>query len=155
MLALNSRYWVPLIITLSSAPTLAQGANFDSLTLALGFDKSKAVVTGHTEGSYSLSSIANSDRTNQPCIGYGDPNPDHILVLESDFSKLKLKVDSRGKDTTLVIRGPNRNTIRCSFGTPDHPDAQIEDNNWQAGKYEIWVGSMEPGQRQNYSLSAQ
>ncbi|MGH2413056.1 MAG: hypothetical protein ACRDEA_05075 [Microcystaceae cyanobacterium] len=155
MLALNSRYWIPVIIMATTAPALAQVANFDSLTLALGFDKSTAVVTGHTGGSYSLSSIANRDRTNKPCIGYGDPNPDHILILESDFPKLKLKVDSRGKDTTLVIRGPNSNIIRCSFGTTDNPDAQVEDTNWQAGNYEIWVGSIEPSQRWNYSLSAQ
>lgn len=152
---LNRRYWFPLLIILGAAPAIAQEANFGQLKLASGFDKITAVVSGYTSGSYSLSSIANTDRYRRPCVGYGAPNPDHILVLENDFPKLALQVDSGGKDTTLVIRGPDKNTIRCNFGTNDSQDARIEDSDWKAGRYEIWVGSMKSGQRLNYRLSAQ
>lgn len=152
---LNRLHWLTLMTALVATPAIAQVSNFNRLTLAVGFEKTAAVVTGHTGGAYSLASIANSDRANRPCIGYGDPNPDHIMVLENNFPKLKLQVDSGGKDTTLVIRGPNQNTIRCNFGTDDDKDAKIEDLNWQAGQYEIWVGSMNSGQRVNYRLSAQ
>lgn len=155
LLSLNRLHWFTLITTLITTPAIAQVGNFNPLTLALGFEKTAAVVTGHTGGSYSLASIANSDRANRPCIGYGDPNPDHIMVLENNFPKLKLQVDSGGKDTTLVIRGPNQNTIRCNFGTNDDKDAKIEDINWQAGQYQIWVGSMNSGKRIDYRLSAQ
>jgi hypothetical protein len=155
MLPLNRRSWIPLLILLSATPILAQGANFEQLTLARGFNKATSVVRGYTGGSYSLSSITNTDRSNQPCIGYGDPNPDHIMILENDFPKLALQVDSGGKDTTLVIRGPDKNMIRCSFATNDSQDARLEDTNWKAGRYEIWVGSMQSGQRLNYRLSAQ
>ncbi|MGK7876750.1 MAG: hypothetical protein AB4426_26720 [Xenococcaceae cyanobacterium] len=155
ILQLNSRSLIALMVALSAAPAIAEVANFEPLTLALGFNREKAVVTGHTGGSYSLSSIANSDRHNKPCIGYGDPHPDHIMILENDFPRLKLQVDSGGEDTTLVVRRSNESTIRCDFGTTDNKDASIEDTNWKAGRYEIWVGSIEAGQRWNYRLSAQ
>jgi hypothetical protein len=155
MLPFTRRYWIFLLILLSATPVLSQGANFGQFSLTSGFDRAKAVFGGYTSGSYSLSSIANVDRYSKPCIGYGAPNPDHIMVLENDFPQLILQVDSNGQDTTLVVRGPDRNTIRCNFGTNDNPDARIEDKNWQAGRYEIWVGSIKAGQHLNYRLSAQ
>jgi hypothetical protein len=155
MLPFTRRYWTFLLILLSATPAMSQGANFGQFSLTSGFDRTQVVAGGYTSGSYSLSSIANVDRYSRPCIGYGDPNPDHIMVLENDFPKLILQVDSGGQDTTLVVRGPDRNTIRCNFGTNDSPDARIEDTNWQAGRYEIWVGSIKSGQHLNYRLSAQ
>jgi hypothetical protein len=149
------RAWIPLLMLLSATPVIAQEANFGQLTLASGFDKTTAVVSGHTGGTYSLSSIANADRYSRPCIGYGDPNPDHILMLENDFPKLLLQIDSGGQDTTIVVRGPDKNTVRCNFGSNDSQDARLEDTDWKAGRYEIWVGSMQSGQRLNYRLSAQ
>ncbi|NJK47747.1 hypothetical protein HC931_05815 [Candidatus Gracilibacteria bacterium] len=154
MLSLN-RSCFPLLILLGAVPVMAERANFETLTLASGFNKATAIVRGYTSGSYSLSSLANSDRDKRPCIGYGDPNPDHILILENDFPKLALQVNSGGKDTTLVIRGPDQNTIRCNFSASDTQDARIEDEDWKAGRYEVWVGSMAAGQRLNYRLSAQ
>ncbi len=155
MLQLNSRYLIPLLVALSAVSAIAQGANFGQLTLALGFNRETAVVTGHTSGSYSLSSIANRDRSNNRCLGFGDPNPDHVMILENDFSHLKLQVSSGGKDTTLLIQGPNKQTIRCGDDTRENQDASIDDMNWKAGTYKIWVGSLEPGKRWNYRLSAQ
>ena len=153
MLQLTCRSWIAIIALLSAAPAIAGGANFAQLTLALGFDRAAAVVIGHTGGSYSLSSIANRDSRNNTCIGYGDTTPDHILVLKDNFPKLTLQVDSGGKDTTLVVRGQGK--IRCGDDTGDNKDASIQDKNWQAGTYEIWVGSMEPGKHWNYRLTAQ
>ncbi|MGF1481180.1 MAG: hypothetical protein ACFB4I_17130 [Cyanophyceae cyanobacterium] len=134
------------------APALAQSARFGQLTLALGFDQASAVVSGHTGGAYSLSSLANRDRHERPCIGYGDPDPDHILTLKNHFPRLSLQVDSGGHDTTLVIQGPNKN-FRCEFSSSG--DARITEPNWQAGTYKIWVGSMEPRRYWTYRLSVQ
>lgn len=131
---------------------MAGGANFERLSLASGFDRAAAIVMGHTGGSYSLSSIANTDRRNQPCIGYGDPNPDHIIVLSNNFPQLTLQVDNGGKAATIVVRGPDRSTVRCGIS---NSNVSIADSNWQAGQYEVWIGSMEPNQRWNYRLSAQ
>lgn len=153
---LNIKNFSLLAIILGSIAqsALAIGANFGQFSMAGGSNGNSITVTGHTGGSYSLSSIANRDSRNKPCFGYGDPNPDHIMVLENDFSHLKIQVDSQGKDTTLIIRGPNGGKILCGDDSGDNKDARIEANNWKAGTYEIWVGSMEPARGWNYRLSA-
>lgn len=151
---LNTRNLLAAIVSLIAMPAIAGGdGHFQTLTL--GGNASQKIVSGYTTGSFSLSSIANSDKDNNPCIGYGSPNPDHVMVLENNFAKLKLQVDSGGRDTTLLVRGPNSNTVRCSFGSGKSKDAAIVDNNWKAGKYEIWVGSIEAGQRWDYRLSVE
>ncbi len=144
---------IALIAALSATPVLSQTANFDNLTLAPGFPKGAGQVSGYTGGGYSLSSIANSDRNNKPCIGFGDPTPDHIMVLQQDFSNLSVLVNTGGKDTTLVVQGPNDQSIRCGDDTGSSKDASVQGSNWSAGTYRIWVGSFEPGQRLDYTLT--
>ncbi len=144
--------FIPMLIAACiTLPVLAE-ANFEQLTLAPNFDRKTARVSGHTGGSFSLSSIARRDYRNQPCIGFGAPNPDHIMVLEEDFERLRILVRSGGNDTTLIIQGPNPSNIRCGDDTDSRKDASIEDLNWAAGTYRIWVGSFEPRQRWNYRL---
>ena len=150
MLHSHSRNLLALIIALIATPVIAENANFDELILAQGSNQGVVAVNGYTSGSYSLSSIANSDKDNNPCFGYGDPTPDHIMTLEQDFPNLKLRVNSRGNQTTLVVIGPDKNTVRCSSGNV----ASIEDINWVSGKYKVWIGSVEPNQSLNYRLSA-
>ncbi len=140
------------VVAIPLVPVLSQNNRFSHLNLALGFDRAAATLMGYTGGSYSLSSIVNQDRYGNPCIGYGAPEPDHSMVLENNFPQLTIQIDSGGKDTTLIIRGPDRQNVRCSFAHNDRRDAAIEDLNWQAGKYEIWVGSMQPNQRSPYRL---
>ncbi|GAB4525756.1 MAG: hypothetical protein Tsb0014_05390 [Pleurocapsa sp.] len=124
------------------------------LVLASGFDRDTAIITGQTGGSYSLASIAIKDKNGNHCMGYSDPEPDHTMILQNNFDKLYLEVNSGGKDTTLVIKGPD-NKIRCAFGQKQQRDAILSDTNWQQGQYEIWVGAMQPQQRSSYSLSVQ
>ena len=160
MLKTRSPNLIALIIALIAAPVLAGDGNFQPLNLARNSGQSRWVVTGRTAGSYSLSSIANVasipnlQGKKKPCIGYGAPNPDHIMVLEQDFAKLKLQVDSGGKDSTLVVVGPKDNNIRCDFGSNDRKDAKIQGRNWKKGTYKIWVGAIDSGKKWNYRLSA-
>lgn len=143
---------IALLAALIASPVLAQRANFGNLTIAPGFPAGSAQIAGQTGGSYSLPSIANSDGNKRPCIGFASETPDHILVLEKDFPNLTLQINSRGKDTTLLIKGPN-NTIYCGDDTGLRKDASIEATNLKAGRYEIWVGSIEASQRWNYILT--
>lgn len=152
MQRLYGRGVITLMAVLSATPVLSQAANFDNLTLSPGFSPGSALVAGYTGGSYSLPSLANSDLNKKPCIGYGDQTPDHIMVLEKDFPKLTVLVNAPGKDTTLLIRGPN-NLILCGDDTGSRKDANVTATNWKAGRYQIWVGSIESGQRWNYSLT--
>ena len=142
-----------LITALIATPVLAETATFGQLTLSPGFQRAAGIANGYISGSYSLSSVANRDRNKNPCIGFSDPKPDHVMVLEKDFPRLTLKVDTRGKDTTLVIKSPD-GTIRCGDDTGNNKDASIGDSDWKAGTYSIWVGSFEPGQTLDYTLSA-
>lgn len=152
MFSFNSRYFSILVALLAVTPALAQGANFDSLTLRSGFGR--AAANGFTGGSYSFSQqFGSRDRNNNQCLGFGDTNPDHILILENNIPQLKLQVNSGGNDTTLVVQGPNDGTLRCGDDSDRTQDASIQDVGWSAGTYKIWVGSVEPGQRWNYRLS--
>jgi hypothetical protein len=153
MLPLYGRAIIAFIAVLSATPVLSQAANFGTLTLSPGFPQRAGTVVGNTGGSYSLPSIANSDPEGNPCLGYGDSTPDHIMVLKQDFANLNVQVNSAGKDTSLVIRGPNKQTIRCGNDTGSRQDASVQDSNWQAGTYEIWVGSSNSGQSWNYTLT--
>jgi hypothetical protein len=112
---------------------------------------------GRTGGSYSLAALANRDRDNNTCLGYGDSRPDYILVLPKDLDRLQLQVDSGGRDTTLVVEGPDG--FRCSddgpapsAGAAPSADAQLSNNKWKAGRYRIWIGTVNPADSQNYRL---
>ncbi|HAG85617.1 MAG TPA: hypothetical protein DCL61_31885 [Cyanobacteria bacterium UBA12227] len=147
----NYRTLIGLVAVLSATPVVAQ-TNFANLTIALGFPPESGMVAGNTGGSYSLPSLVNRDRNNTPCLGYGDETPDHKLVLEQDFPKLSIKVNSGGNDTTLVIKGPNGVAL-CGDDTGSKKDASVEASNLEAGEYSVWVGSINPGQNWNYTLS--
>ncbi|MEG4284059.1 hypothetical protein QUB68_13105 [Microcoleus sp. A006_D1] len=137
---------------IATLPVLAETVNFGTLSLAPGFGSPTAVMRGSTGGSYSLSAIANADRHKNKCLGFATPTPDHIIVLQQNFSKLTIQVNSGGKDTTLLVQGPG-NAVRCGDDTGQNKDAGIVDSDWQAGSYKIWVGTLEPGVKSNYTIS--
>lgn len=143
---------IPLVCW-ESGVALAQKNNLHDIVLAVGSEQSKEMVMGNTGGSYSLASIANRDRDKNPCMGYGDPQPDHIITLKGDFSRLKMLVNSGGNDTTLVVKEIETQTIRCGFGQNGNKDAVIEGSNWSAGIYHVWVGSVVPNMRSPYRLN--
>ncbi len=138
----------------SAVPALAQSVNFGTLTLSSS--NSSGALNGSTGGSTSLPAIvSNSDRHDKKCLGFGDPTPDHLLVLQKPFSKIKLKVNSGDKETTIVIKGSD-NSVRCGDNTNSSTKGAIlEDGDWQAGTYQVWVGSIGPGVRQSYRLTVQ
>jgi hypothetical protein len=99
--------------------------------------------------------MSNRDKDKRVCIGFGDPNPDHILVLEQDFEELKILINSNGKDTTLFIQGPDDQTIRCGDDTGRSKDASVSDRQWKKGKYKIWAGTFSPGDKFNYTIKVE
>jgi len=136
----------------SMAPVLAQTANFDNLTL--GSNRTSASANGNTAGFFSLTNIAPRDRNGNLCLGFAAEDPDHILTLQQDYQQLTVQVDSGGSDTTLLIQGPDNNTIRCGSDTSRrNPDANVVDGDWQAGTYRIWVGSHHQNQRYEYTIT--
>jgi hypothetical protein len=145
--------WLLGILTLIiSRPVIADTSNFGTISLAPGFDSTKALLSGHTGGSYSLSAIKNRDANNKACIGFADPTPDHIIVLRKDFSNLKIGVDSNGLDTTLLVQAPD-GKIYCGDDTGRRKDASVALSQLKAGNYKVWVGTFNPGAKFNYTLS--
>ena len=138
-----------MMLTMKS--TTAQPANFRSLTL--NSDTTSGMMMGSTGGSTSLPAIVkNRDRSDRPCLGFGDPNPNHVLVLQQPVAKLRIRVDSGGADTTLAIAGPN-GVIRCGDDSSSgNKDASIEDTDWSPGTYQIWVGTVQPNTSRDYRL---
>ncbi|MEH2173295.1 hypothetical protein [Nostoc sp.] len=148
--------WLLAILTaITATPAIAQTANFANLNLSTNFDSSQGTVQGFTGGSYSLSAISNRDRDQKACIGFADPKPDHIMVLEKDFPQLTIQVDSNNNDTTLLIQGPDKTTIRCGDDTGKSKDASVSDRNWKKGTYRIWVGTFNPGVKWDYTLKVE
>ncbi|AFZ26328.1 hypothetical protein Cylst_4230 [Cylindrospermum stagnale PCC 7417] len=145
-----------MVTAITATPTIAEtAANFATLKLLPDFNPAQGIVSGYTGGSYSLSAISNRDRDKKACIGFADPTPDHILILDKDFAQLKILVNSGGYDTTLLIQGPEQTTIRCGDDTGKSKDASVSDSKWKSGTYRVWVGTFNPGVKGNYTLTVQ
>ena len=148
-------WFLAVLAVVNATPVIAETSNFGEFNLSPGFDQTQGKVAGYTGGSYPLSALSNRDRDRKVCIGFADPKPDHIMILEKDFSHLKVLVNSRGNDTTLLIQGPDENNIRCGDDTGKKKDASVDDENWKEGTYRIWVGTFNPGVKGNYTLTVQ
>jgi hypothetical protein len=128
---------------------IAQPNTFKTITLD---EKTTAgVMMGSTGGTTSLPAVvSNRDRQERKCLGFGDPNPDHTIVLKQPLSKLILRVDSGGSDTTLLVSGPGG--VRC-VESGSTKDAKLEEDNWQPGTYQVWVGTLAPNTNRDYRLA--
>lgn len=152
-IALSLSCLTGIFTAIGSNSVAANTSLFGKISLSPNSKVVRKTVTGYTGGSYSLSAVSKRDSQKNLCIGFADPTPDHILVLEKDFPKLNIKVNSGGYDTTLLIVGPDKKTVRCGDDTGTSKDASVNARNWKAGTYKIWVGSFKVRTRRNYRLS--
>lgn len=137
--------------TCLAVSALAQSSNFGTLTLETA--SASGLMTGSTGGSTSLPAIvSNRDRAGNACLGFGDPTPDHLLVLRETMPKLRLLVRSKAGNTTLVVKGPDG--VRCGTPKADGKDASLTGENWPAGQYQVWVGSTTARTPKDYMLTA-
>lgn len=139
------------IALFSSSAPIAKDSHFGELTIP-----EVTSGEGHTGGSTSLPALlGNRDRHDNFCLGFGDPIPDYILVLDEDVAQLAIQVDSQGRDTTLIVQGPDDRTLYCADDTESGIDAALTLSGGKAGRYRIWVGTAEPGASWNYRLSVE
>lgn len=106
---------------------------------------------GTTGGELNLMGLARRDRRRRLCLGYGNAEPDHVLILAEDVARLSLAVESNGGDTTLLVEGPRGIDCNDNVGR-NNRDAAVRGSNWPAGTYRIWVGSFDQGDRVDYKL---
>jgi hypothetical protein len=149
-------WFLAILTAVAAAPAIAQTANFGKFSLSPGFAPAEGKFSGgYTGGSYSLSAISNRDRNKKACIGFADPKPDYIMVLEKDFARLRILVNTGDIDTTLLVKGTDDDSLRCGDDTGKSKDASIDDLNWKKGTYRIWVGTFDPDVKRKYTLTIQ
>ncbi len=144
--------WVSgaLLTLLVAAPAVAQSAaNFGSATLG---SSASRTLEGHTQGTTPLSTIARQGANGSHCVGYGTTEPDHIVVLSEPASGVALTVNSGGNDTTLLVRSAAG--VFCADDS-SNADARLRGQAWEAGTYEVWVGSFDSAIRYDYRLTVE
>ena len=136
-----------LALGVIGSAAIAQTATYGTLALE--------PASGSTGGTMDLPRIANRDRDGQRCLGYSRDYqvPDHLITIAPGTGPITLKVES-GKDSTLLVRGPNQSTVRCGDDTETSKDASIS-GSFEAGTYEVWVGSLQAGDRFRYRLTVE
>ena len=117
-------------------------SNFGTVSLAPGFLPDPRVVQGTSGGAVAASQVQAN------CRGWISSTPDHILVAQGSFNPLRIVVRS-DQDTTLVVADDNGNVV-CDDDTEGHNP--VVSANLQSGRYRIWVGSYNQGDRAAYRL---
>lgn len=147
-----------LIMGLLALPTEAQTPNFGQMELASGFDRAAATAMGTTGGSIRLGDLAqqlNRGRVPAACQVanlHANQTPDHLLILHPDIETLRLVVNNGGKTAVLLLQGPDGQLHCSSPGERFNEDAILQDVDWTAGNYYLWVAAEKAGQQ--YRLSA-
>jgi hypothetical protein len=143
------------LVGVTLAPLVQAQSSPEMISFASG-SAEKVEVRGFASATVPLyQAIAERDSNQQRCMGYGALTPDHVLDLKGDVSQLKLRIASRGQDTTLVVQGPGDRLI-CADDAPEGgKDAGIDWNNAKAGTYKVWVGAFDAGNRFRYTLNAE
>lgn len=112
---------------------------FEDIAIAPNFSPQAIALHGLSGGGVETQKTSQRKVTETgECIGFIDTAPDHKITLSKSFSYLKMQVKSSG-DTILLLRGPGGSW--CSDDVSDR-NPEIS-GDWQAGTYEIWVGSYE------------
>jgi hypothetical protein len=98
------------------APIVQAQSGPEMISLAGG---STQQVRGFSSATVPLfEAIAERDSNQQRCMGYGSLAPDHMLDIKGDVSQLKLRIASRGQDTTMIVQGPD-NRVVCVDDAPE------------------------------------
>lgn len=118
--------------------------NFDEVRLRSGFSPATREVRGRTGGAVDASELG------EGCEGWIARRPDHIVHLRSTFDHLRLFAASDA-DTALVVRTPDNRWLCGKDGNGD--DGQVTEDDWQAGRYLVWVGGPAEGEAAAYTLS--
>jgi hypothetical protein len=140
---------VPAVVLGMQPNGMAQSMDFPKETLlSQGFTPNPVELAGQSGGQFPANRVIAQERTPTGlCLGYIDSLPNHVMTLKAFFDYLSVRVDSE-QDTTLIVQGPGG--IWCSDDDRGH-NPGIE-GQWQAGTYQIWVGSYFQEQSNDYTL---
>jgi hypothetical protein len=127
----------------SAQPTPTPSGGTGPVTLRTGFMPDPETRRGTAGGAMDAAQL-----TNNQCRGWIPNTPQHTLMAQSDFSNLRILVNSQ-TDTSLVIRGPD-GQYRCN------DDAEglnpIVQGAFGPGAYQIFVGTYRQNQSGPYVI---
>ncbi|NJL85744.1 MAG: hypothetical protein HC886_06800 [Leptolyngbyaceae cyanobacterium SM1_1_3] len=120
----------------------------EAITLSPNFTPNPVQQNGVSGGAKAAATVVNTAQTpTGPCNGFISEQPDHVLRLNAFFQDLEIQVASQ-RDTTLVIQGTGGTW--CNDDASDH-NPRIA-GQWQAGTYNVWVGSFRQEEYYPYRL---
>lgn len=120
----------------------ATGAAGGPTALETGFTPDPLTLSGHTVGARPLRELAPS------CPGHVGSEPSHVLEVDTRIPFLRLFVLAP-QDVTVAVRSPDGGW-RCGSVRPGV--APRVEASFAPGRYEIWVGSAQPGIDVTYEL---
>lgn len=107
---------------------------YGSHALAPGFAPAPATHRALSGGDINVKSLGLGDN----CLGFAARDPDFVIELTGDFSRITFLIAS-AQDTTLIINTPN-GSWSCDDDTNGLNPALVY-YNAQPGAYRLWVGS--------------
>ncbi len=121
---------------------------FTNVNLSPRFAPDPTFLRGISGGEMSIQAVAGRFETETgPCLGFVSERPDHKIKLESFFDYLNVEVLSE-QDTVMLVKGPGGTW--CSDNRT--ADGSSIAGQWLPGRYEVWIGTIEPDQYVPYSL---
>jgi len=136
---------------LAPAGSLAQVLSrpmFTNVTLSPRFAPDPTLLRGISGGEFSIQGVSGRFETETgPCIGFVSERPDHKIELKSFFDYLNVEVLS-DQDTVMLVKGPGGTW--CSDNRT--PAGSSIAGQWLPGRYEVWIGTIQPDSYQPYSL---
>lgn len=123
---------------------------FENITLSPNFNPDAIAIRGISGGTIWAREIAARKETETgPCVGFADEQPDHVITLTNFFNYLSLQVESPA-DTTIIVRGPGGTW--CNDDLIDRGKNPGIVGQWQAGTYQVWIGSFNKKQYHPYRI---
>ncbi len=131
--------WLWLALTAGAQGELnAEGApRYGSHALAPGFSPAPATFSALSGGDIDVKALRLGDN----CLGYAASDPDFVIHLDGDFSRITFLVASDA-DTTLVISLPD-GSYACNDDANGLNPALVFFNP-PPGAYRVWIGSYAP-----------
>ena len=141
-------HWLLLTIILNLAGHPAVAEVSDRVVIDRNDLAQPRVIEGISGGKIPVREIARTENTATGyCDGFVQSRPNHALKLESFFEFLRLEVESSA-DTTILVQGPGG--VWCNDDART-ANPMIE-GQWQAGLYQVWVGSYQANAEHNYQI---
>ena len=135
-----------IAISLSAYGVSAQASK--NLTIDRDMIDQPLTIEGISGGTTSAQEITQTENTATGyCDGYVQPQPNHLLKLESFFEFLRLEVRSP-VDTTILIKGPGGVWCNDDAGTAN----PMIEGQWQPGIYQVWIGSYQADSNNEYEI---